>query len=167
MLVGRAVARHGLTGIRGDVDELPLADNSVDVMCFLDVLEHLIEPQRALREAARVLVPGGRVVINVRPIVGCGARRTRCWDTFAATRAPFSDNSLPTPASGRYSSHVFSWLVGPVLLKRRFSGGRGPELGLDQSSVSLDRAAMVLTSVERALLRRVRHRWGRRFWVLP
>ena len=125
MLVGRAVARHGLTGIRGDVDELPLADNSVDVMCFLDVLEHLIEPQRALREAARVSSrrssrhqrPGPSLVVE---------RGGRGVGTRSPLHAPFSDNSLPTPASGRYSSHVFSWLVGPVLLKRRFSGGGDP-----------------------------------------
>jgi dolichyl-phosphate beta-glucosyltransferase len=155
-LVGRAVARHGLTGIRGDVDELPLADNSVDVVCFLDVLEHLIEPQRALHEAARVLVPGGRVVINVPAhrwlwseadeVLGHVRRYRR-----AVLRQQLADTGFRPVLL----THVFSWLVAPVLLKRRLSGGRGPELGLDQSSVSLDRAAMVLTSVERALLARV------------
>jgi hypothetical protein len=52
-------------------------------------------------------------------------------------------------------THVFSWLVAPVWLKRRVAGGGGAELGLDQTSPVLDRVAMVLTRMERALLGRV------------
>jgi SAM-dependent methyltransferase len=155
MLVGRAVARHGLAGIRGDVDELPLADHSVDVVCYLDVLEHLGQPDRALREAARVLVPGGRVVVNVPAhewlwseadeVLGHVRRYTRPALREQLAEAGFRPLVL---------THVFSWLVAPVLVKRRITG-EGPELGLDQSSVLIDRAAMVLTWLERAALGRV------------
>jgi hypothetical protein len=50
---------------------------------------------------------------------------------------------------------VFSWLVAPVWLKRRFSSSQHAELGLDQTSPLLSLAAMVLTRLERALIGRV------------
>jgi len=51
--------------VYGDAAGLPFADASFDWVLFLDVLEHLPDPQRALREAARVLRAGGRVVAQV------------------------------------------------------------------------------------------------------
>lgn len=42
-----------------------LADESLDVVLALAVLEHLYEPQRTLEEIHRLLVPGGLAVINV------------------------------------------------------------------------------------------------------
>ncbi len=43
----------------GDIHELPLADNSVDAIICISVLEHVEEPQKAVRELYRVLKPGG------------------------------------------------------------------------------------------------------------
>jgi hypothetical protein len=57
-------------------------------------------------------------------------------------------------------THVFSWLVLPVWLKRRFAPGGRAELGLDQSSLLLDRAALVLTTFERLLVGRVSMPFG-------
>ena len=51
-------------------------------------------------------------------------------------------------------SHVFSWLVLPMWLKRKVLSGGGAEIGHDQSSPTIDAAARALTSVERALLGR-------------
>jgi SAM-dependent methyltransferase len=156
MLVGRAVVRHGLIGVRGGVDELPLADESVDVVCFLDVLEHLERPGLALREAARVLVPGGRVIVNVPAHEWLWSEADEALGHVRRYSRPVLREQLAdTGFRPLMLTHVFSWLVAPVLLKRRLSTGEGPELGLDQSSAVIDRAAMVLTWVERALLGRV------------
>jgi SAM-dependent methyltransferase len=42
-----------------------LDDDSMDIVLCLSVLEHLWEPERALREIRRLLAPGGIALINV------------------------------------------------------------------------------------------------------
>jgi SAM-dependent methyltransferase len=48
-----------------EADGLPFPPASFDAVVFADVLEHLVDPWRVLREAARLLVPGGVVVASV------------------------------------------------------------------------------------------------------
>lgn len=50
---------------QGSVTELPFPDGSFDAVVSADVLYHVDDDERALREFARVLRPGGLVVINV------------------------------------------------------------------------------------------------------
>jgi SAM-dependent methyltransferase len=52
-----------VTWKRGDIEKLPLADHSVDVVLLSQALHHAADPARVLHEAARVLRPGGRVLI--------------------------------------------------------------------------------------------------------
>jgi ubiquinone/menaquinone biosynthesis C-methylase UbiE len=65
--VGRELAaRHGIRNIDyrlGDMEELPIAAAEVDLVFFSQSLHHALHPDRALAEAARILRPGGRIVI--------------------------------------------------------------------------------------------------------
>jgi ArsR family transcriptional regulator len=65
--VGREQAlRHGVTNVEfrlGDMEEVPIEDGQVDLVFFSQSLHHALHPDRALAEAARVLRPGGRVVV--------------------------------------------------------------------------------------------------------
>lgn len=47
----------------GDLEELPLDDESIDLALFSQSLHHALHPQRAASEAWRVLKPGGRIVV--------------------------------------------------------------------------------------------------------
>ncbi len=49
----------------GDGNRLPFAAASVDTVLSTEVLEHLPEPRAAVREMARVLKPGGRLLLTV------------------------------------------------------------------------------------------------------
>jgi len=48
---------------RGELEQLPLADASVDVAVLSQALHHAVDPSLALDEAARVLKPGGRLLV--------------------------------------------------------------------------------------------------------
>ena len=47
----------------GALEALPLADASLDVAVLMLVLHHVAEPSRVLREARRVVRPGGRLLV--------------------------------------------------------------------------------------------------------
>ena len=48
---------------KGELDRLPMQDASVDVAMLSQALHHAHDPARAVAEAARVTVPGGRVLV--------------------------------------------------------------------------------------------------------
>jgi ubiquinone/menaquinone biosynthesis C-methylase UbiE/DNA-binding transcriptional ArsR family regulator len=47
----------------GDMEELPIDDEAVDLVFFSQSLHHALHPQHAIAEAGRILRPGGRVAI--------------------------------------------------------------------------------------------------------
>ena len=55
--VQHAQVRHG------DIYDLPLADGTADVVVMHQILHFLSDPARAVAEAARLLVPGGKLLI--------------------------------------------------------------------------------------------------------
>lgn len=59
-------AQRGITNVEtveGEIEDLPLADASFDVAVLSQALHHAESPQKALVEARRILVPGGRVLV--------------------------------------------------------------------------------------------------------
>ena len=48
---------------QGRLEELPIADGELDVALLFLVLHYVVEPARALSEAARVLKPGGTLLV--------------------------------------------------------------------------------------------------------
>jgi ArsR family transcriptional regulator len=52
-----------ITWKAGELEQLPLADDSVDVALLSQALHHADDPVRAITEAARIIVPGGRVLL--------------------------------------------------------------------------------------------------------
>lgn len=49
--------------LQGDIFRLPIAESGLDVVTASEILEHLGDPPRALREVARVLRPGGTFIL--------------------------------------------------------------------------------------------------------
>jgi SAM-dependent methyltransferase len=75
----RALARHhGLTQrIRGDIQRLPFRSQSFDLATANMVVEHVEHPALLFEEIARVLRPGGRLLIHTPNASGYTTRLTR------------------------------------------------------------------------------------------
>jgi len=67
-LAGLRVAReHGVAPVRGSVLAVPLADACADVVIAGEVLEHVADDGQVIAECARLLRPGGTLVIDALP----------------------------------------------------------------------------------------------------
>jgi ArsR family transcriptional regulator len=64
---GRELARkHGVKNLeyrKGDLEDVPIRDATVDLAFFSQALHHAQHPERAVAEAWRILKPGGRIVV--------------------------------------------------------------------------------------------------------
>ena len=56
--------------VLGDISALPFCDNSFDAVINIQVLEHLKEPGIGIKEMARVLKPGGELILTT----------VQCWE---------------------------------------------------------------------------------------
>lgn len=63
----------------GDLTQLPFADNSFDCITCGWVIEHLPDPRPGLRELARVLQPGGRLLLLATEDTLSGAVVSHTW----------------------------------------------------------------------------------------
>jgi len=56
---------RGVTAVRGDATALPFPTGSLDLVVAYDILEHIEDDGAAVREAHRVLRPGGKLLVAV------------------------------------------------------------------------------------------------------
>jgi SAM-dependent methyltransferase len=98
--------------IVGQIEALPLVAKTFDAVLALDVLEHLDDDTAGLREAARLVKPGGLLLVTVpalpslwggQDIVSSHRRRyTRSTFTEAFVRA-----GLPAPRATYFNTFLF------------------------------------------------------------
>ncbi|HEV3445970.1 MAG TPA: class I SAM-dependent methyltransferase, partial [Gemmataceae bacterium] len=85
-------ARHRLkhtraTHVAADITRLPYLDASFDAIICGWVLEHLPDPRPGLRELARVLKPGGKVLLMTTEDTFLGSVCSRLWHCRTYNRA--------------------------------------------------------------------------------
>jgi ubiquinone/menaquinone biosynthesis C-methylase UbiE len=81
-MLGRAQARlqnPRVTHVVADLTKLPYADGTFDAIVCGWVLEHLPDPVPGLRELARVLSPGGKLLLLCTEDTLTGAMCSRLW----------------------------------------------------------------------------------------
>ncbi len=57
-------SNNNLKFIRGNIEDIPVADNSFDVVISFETLEHTNEHKKIFQEIKRVLKPGGLLIIS-------------------------------------------------------------------------------------------------------
>ncbi|MFH1084902.1 MAG: class I SAM-dependent methyltransferase [Chloroflexota bacterium] len=92
----RGARARGLAVVLADANRpLPLADQTVDVVTAMDVIEHLVDPRALVRESYRVLRPGGYLVLAMPNLAS--------WHNIFALLIglqPFSGPNLTTMLDG-------------------------------------------------------------------
>lgn len=75
-----------------DLEALTFPDESFDLFISQDVMEHILEPDKAFKEIARVLKPGGAHIFTV-PLIN-KIKKSECW----ASRSESGDIIYHHPA---------------------------------------------------------------------
>ena len=73
--------------MQGRAEQLPFDDGSFDLITCVNSLHHIARPPRALDEMARVLAPGGRIVLEDF-IADDDPARARRWEEIERIRDP-------------------------------------------------------------------------------
>jgi SAM-dependent methyltransferase len=77
----------GVERVVGRAEQLPFAAGAFDLVTCVNSLHHNARPARALDEMARVLAPGGRIVLEDM-VADSDARRARRWEQIERLRDP-------------------------------------------------------------------------------
>lgn len=124
----------GAAYVLASADRLPFADGVFSALLCTSVLRHVGDRTAAAREMARVLVPGGRVVVGdfVRTLP-CGGRRARRLAREAAAAV------LPCTDFAIGSHIVCSTFLGPFLITQATRAGGIQRSGAKQPLFHLSR----------------------------
>jgi ubiquinone/menaquinone biosynthesis C-methylase UbiE len=96
---------HGLTGSFADIAALPYPDDTFDLVLAIEVLEHVADPDAALREIRRVARPGAALVVSVP--------REPIWRAANMARGKYLGDLGNTPGHiNHWSAREFAALVG-------------------------------------------------------
>ena len=126
--------------IKGEIENIPLPDNSVDVVLSNCVINLSAEKERVLREAFRVLRPGGRFAVSdvvVRGEVPSEVRRSmELWVGCIAGALDEKDYSSKLASAGFETISIEPTRVYQVEDARSFLNGQG--LDVDELAPQID-----------------------------
>ena len=77
----------GVERVVGRAEQLPFGAGAFDLVTCVNSLHHIARPARALDEMARVLAPGGRIVLEDM-VADPDGRRARRWEEIERLRDP-------------------------------------------------------------------------------
>jgi len=89
--------------------KLPYDDNTFDYIIFMEVIEHIYNPNFVISEISRVLKKGGRLILSTPNILNVGSRLRFLFEgSFDFFREPTLDFSKCFPAAIQ-NMHVIPW----------------------------------------------------------
>lgn len=115
--------RSGLEHVIGRIEAVPLASRTFDAVLVMDVLEHLDDDTVGLREAARLVAPGGLLLVTVPALPSLWGRQDvvsshRRRYTKQTLRQLFLRADLPHPTVSYFNVLLFP-LIAAIRWSRR------------------------------------------------
>ncbi len=108
--------------VNGSLTQLPFEDNSFDLVCAFDVIEHIEDDQTAVNEVYRVLKPGGKYCLTVPAFQFLWSEHDEINHHF---RRYSKDRYLKLFRNSNlqidYSSYFNFWLFAPIAVARLMS----------------------------------------------
>jgi SAM-dependent methyltransferase len=156
MAAARAAAKSGAAVVRGSVNALPFADTSFAAVVSADVLCHAaVRPEAALAELRRVLLPGGRLVVNMPAFAWLMSEHDRQVHNERRLNAGALRALLAGAGFGDIRTRYWNGLLLPLMVARR-KLSRGLSQGKPRSDVAafspwLDATLYAMTEIERLL----------------
>lgn len=148
---GLARERTGVEIVEASITALPFADGSVDAVTTGDVLYHLEEPAAALREFARVLRPGGVVVVNEPAYRWLWSYH----DEAVASRHRFTRPELAAALRGagievRFASYANMTILPLVVARRKLFPPAAPTSDVQLPPAPVDKLLGGIAALEQA-----------------
>ncbi len=109
--------------IQGSVTELPFENQSFDLVCAFDVIEHVSDDSLALNEMVRVCKPGGRILVTVPAFMSLWSEHDEINHHFRRYTKKSLQHLFEQSDQGHinYISYFNSILFLPIYLTRRVS----------------------------------------------
>jgi SAM-dependent methyltransferase len=153
----------GLTVFRGDVTRIPLASDAFDVATSFDVLQCVEADVTAVREMARILRPGGVLVISVAALAALRGDHAEVWQELrrytpaTARRLVEAAGLIPVRVSFMFAS-IFPLIAAVRMAQRvtrRFGRAVRADTDIAVPSGPVNLALTALVSAEAVLVRHV------------
>lgn len=102
--------REGIDYRYGDIFEMKLAGNQFDTVVFLEVLEHVNQPERFLKEFMRILKPEGSLVISTPNALSYMNILYNLFFFSGKKRLQMINSLISEPRNtGTQLDHIYSW----------------------------------------------------------
>jgi ubiquinone/menaquinone biosynthesis C-methylase UbiE len=175
-LVPEGIRRARAAGrplVRADIQHIPFTSGSFDLATSFDVIQSVPDDRAALREMARLLKPGGHVVLNVTAM---DLLRGDHSDVWGELRRYTSEQAARLVEGAGLEVVKISYLFGSLLplmlgvrtfqrVLRAFRAPRG-DADLTVPSAPVNGILTILVGTEAALARRVRIPFGSSLMVV-
>jgi ubiquinone/menaquinone biosynthesis C-methylase UbiE len=85
---------------QAEVENMPFADNTFQTILLIEVIEHTWQPEKALKELARILAPGGKMILSTP---NYPVKRVYDWAAYLRgnSRSPADDPTHFSPFSAK------------------------------------------------------------------
>jgi|RhiMethySRZTD1v2_1073278.scaffolds.fasta_scaffold00044_41 SAM-dependent methyltransferase len=162
--VGPARARAtGFAVLRGDVTQIPLASDSFDVATSFDVLQCVEADLAAVREMARIVRPGGVVIVTLAALDALRGDHAEVWHevrryTPATARRLMNEAGLKPERVSYMFASLFPLMASVRFAQRvtrRFGRTVRPDTDITVPSGPINLLLTALVSAEAALVRHV------------